>query len=98
MAIEVDTKDCTALSDSELADMADICAEGPAGFDDLVDIAVETARLGNASFDVRYTATVGGRPVCVGIITYVSVKPGAHDSVPIPDALRERLQEAHAAS
>src|SRR5205807_4464102 len=33
MAIVVDTKDCTALSDSELADMADICAEGPAGFD-----------------------------------------------------------------
>ena len=33
MAIVVDTKDCTALSDSELADMADICADGPAGFD-----------------------------------------------------------------
>ena len=35
--------------------------QGPAGFDDLVDIAVETARLGSASFDVRYTATVGSR-------------------------------------
>jgi hypothetical protein len=33
MAIEVETKDCTALSDAELADMADICADGPAGFD-----------------------------------------------------------------
>jgi hypothetical protein len=33
MAIEVDTKDCTALSDGELADMADICTDGPAGFD-----------------------------------------------------------------
>src|SRR5437899_11089718 len=33
MAIVVDTKDCTALSDSELADMAAICADGPAGFD-----------------------------------------------------------------
>lgn len=29
MSIAVDTKDCTALSDAELADMADLCAEGP---------------------------------------------------------------------
>jgi hypothetical protein len=33
MAIEVETKDCTALSDAEIAEMADICADGPAGFD-----------------------------------------------------------------
>jgi len=33
MAIEVETKDCTALSDSELSEMADICADGKAGFD-----------------------------------------------------------------
>lgn len=29
MSIAVDTKDCTALSDAELAEMADLCAEGP---------------------------------------------------------------------
>jgi hypothetical protein len=33
MAIEVETKDCTALSDAELAEMADICAEGPSRFE-----------------------------------------------------------------
>ena len=33
MVIDVETKDCTALSDAELAEMADICADGPAGFD-----------------------------------------------------------------
>jgi hypothetical protein len=33
MAIDVETKDCTALSDAELAEMADICTDGPAGFD-----------------------------------------------------------------
>jgi hypothetical protein len=32
MAIDVETKDCTALSDSELAEMADICADGPAAY------------------------------------------------------------------
>jgi hypothetical protein len=33
MTIDVGTKDCTALSDAELAEMADICTDGPAGFD-----------------------------------------------------------------
>jgi hypothetical protein len=33
MATEVETKDCTALSDAELGEMADICADGPAGYD-----------------------------------------------------------------
>jgi acyl-CoA thioester hydrolase len=67
---------------------------GPAGFDDVVDIAVETSRLGGASFDVRYSARIEERPVCVGTVTYVSVKPGTHESVLIPDVLRARLQPA----
>jgi hypothetical protein len=33
MAIDVETKDCTALSDAELAEMADMCVDGPAGYD-----------------------------------------------------------------
>lgn len=33
MAIEVETKDTTALSDAELVEMADMCADGPAHFD-----------------------------------------------------------------
>ena len=33
MSIEVETKDCTAISDAELAEMADISAACPAGFD-----------------------------------------------------------------
>ena len=72
--------------------------QGPAGFDDIVEIAIGTARLGNASFDVRYTATVEQRPVCVGTVTYVSVKPGTHDSTPIPDVLRDRLRETRVQS
>jgi acyl-CoA thioester hydrolase len=70
--------------------------QSPAGFDDVVAIAVETTRIGAASFDVRYTATVEGRPVCVGTVTYVSVKPGTHDSTPIPDVLREQLESPSA--
>ena len=33
MAIEVDTKDCTALSDAELAEMADLCADSSNAFE-----------------------------------------------------------------
>ena len=33
MTLAVETKDCTALADTELAEMADIVTDGPAGFD-----------------------------------------------------------------
>jgi acyl-CoA thioester hydrolase len=67
--------------------------EGPAGFDDDVAIAVRVPRLGNASLDIEYTATCNGLPACVGVITYVSVVPGTHDSTPIPSAIRTKLVE-----
>jgi acyl-CoA thioesterase FadM len=66
--------------------------QGPAGFDENVDIAVEASRLGTSSLDVRYIATVDNRAVCVGTITYVSVKPGTHESQPIPGMLRKKLE------
>ncbi len=66
--------------------------QGPAGFDEHVAIAVAPARLGSSSLDLRYTATVDGRAVCTGLITYVSVKPGTHESVGIPAGLRAKLE------
>jgi hypothetical protein len=33
MAIDVETKDCTALGDAELEEMGDICVDGPARYD-----------------------------------------------------------------
>jgi len=33
MAMDFETKDCTALSDTEIAEMADICVDGPSGYD-----------------------------------------------------------------
>ena len=53
-------------------------------------------RLGNSSLDLSYTASVEGRPVCTGLITYVSVKPGSHESVPIPAELRAKLESCAA--
>jgi acyl-CoA thioester hydrolase len=66
---------------------------GPAGFDDVVEVLTEPTRLGTKSFDLRFTATVEGRPVCVGTITYVSVQPSTHQSVPIVEDLRSRLEK-----
>ncbi|MGZ4690050.1 MAG: acyl-CoA thioesterase [Acidimicrobiia bacterium] len=71
--------------------------EGPAGFDEVVDIATEPIRLGTKSFDLRYRASVKGNAVCTGVITYVSVKPSTHESTPIPAALRARLESVVAA-
>jgi acyl-CoA thioesterase FadM len=65
---------------------------GPVGFDDEIDIAVVPVRLGTKSFDLEYRATVDGRPVCTGTVTYVSVKPGSADSTRIPDDVRAALE------
>ena len=66
--------------------------QGPARFDEPVEIAVAPTRLGTSSLDLRYTATTGGAPTCTGTITYVSVQPGTHDPQPIPAELRARLE------
>ena len=55
---------------------------------------VAPGRLGTKSFDLVYTATVAGRPACVGTITYVSVTPGTHESAAIPSTLRAALRGA----
>ncbi len=71
MAIQVETKDCTALSDSELGDMADICVDGPAGYEiGLLSkqreewVLVSQARDGNklAGFSFCTLERIGGTP------------------------------------
>ena len=89
MAIEVDTKDCTALGDGELGEMADICADGPAGIDVgllskqredwvLITQARENGKLLGYSFCTL--ERIGGTP-CV-LIGLASVKRSSkRDSV-----------------
>ena len=66
---------------------------GPARFDEWVAIAVEPARIGTKSFDLRYHASVAGRYACDAVITYVAIKPGTNDSMEIPDAVRSVLTD-----
>ena len=64
---------------------------GPAAFDDWVEVAVTTARIGTKSFDLQFRASVEGRPACAATITYVAVGPGTHDSIALPDPVRDVL-------
>jgi hypothetical protein len=81
MAIDVETKDCTSLSDAELAEMADICADGPSQFEAgllskqaeawvLVSLARDAGKLKGFSFCTL--ERIGGTP-CV-LIGLASVK------------------------
>jgi len=77
MAIEVETKDCTALSDAELAEMADICVDGPSRFEvGLLSkqaeawVLVTLAREGRAlkGFSFCTLERIGGTPsVLIGL-------------------------------
>jgi len=73
---------------------AELRWHGPVGFDDTVAIEVACARIGTASFALRYEASVEGRAVCDGLVTYVSVAPGEKRSQPIPDDVRAALASA----
>jgi hypothetical protein len=83
MAIDVETKDCTALSDAELSDMADISASGSAGYDVgvlskardewvLVTQAYEDQKL--AGFAFCTLERIGGTP-CV-LLGMASIRRG----------------------
>jgi len=65
---------------------------GPAGWEDDVAIAVAPSRIGTASFDIRFEASVEGRAACAATITYVSVKRGTHETQPVPAEIRSRLE------
>jgi len=79
MAIDVETKDTTALGDAELATLGDICADGPASFDiGLLSkqreewVLITTAKSGNAlqGFSFCTLERIGGTPcVLIGLAT-----------------------------
>lgn len=102
MGIKVDTKDCTALGDTELADMAEMAAEGPAGFDAEVLskareewVLIITARDGEhlVGFAFCTLERIGGTPsVLVGLasVARVANRDRVLDSL-INEALRRSV-------
>lgn len=101
MAIQAETKDCTGLSDSELSDMADICADGSAGYDVgilskqveqwvLVTQVRDGARLNAFSFCTL--ERIGGTPsVLIGM---ASVKRAPRRDAVLRTLVGEQLRRA----
>ncbi|HEX9992719.1 MAG TPA: hypothetical protein VGB14_07320 [Acidimicrobiales bacterium] len=101
MAIEVETKDCTALSDAELAEMADLCADGPSGFGVgvlskeveswvLVTQVREGTKLRGFSFSTL--ERIGGTP-CV-LIGLASVGRGARRDAVLRGIMGDQFRRA----
>jgi len=101
MGLQADTKDCTGLSDSELSDMADICADGSAGYDvGLISKHVEHwvlitqvrdgAKL--AAFSFATLERIGGTPsVLIGL---ASVRRGPRRDAILRALMNEQLRRA----
>ena len=101
MAIEVETKDCTALSDAELAEMADMCAEGPVRYEAgllskqaeawvLITRAVDGNRLKGFSFCTL--ERIGGTP-CI-LIGLASVKRTAKRDTVMRAMMQDQYRRA----
>lgn len=58
--------------------------------DDLVCVPA-VSRWGTTSFDVTVDGMVGDRHVFTATILYVSVRPGTHEPVPVPDGVKVAL-------
>lgn len=101
MAIDIETKDCTALGDAELAEMADLCADGPHCYEVgllskqaeawvLVTLARENDRLKGFSFSTL--ERIGGTPsVIVGV---ASVKRTAKRDTVLRGMITDQLRRA----
>ncbi len=86
MAIEVATKDCTALADAELAEMADICTDGVCAYEvgflskQREDwVLVTRAQEGNKlrGFALSTLERIGGTPsLLVGVAAFVRTGAG----------------------
>mgnify|MGYP006358799039 CR=1 FL=1 len=101
MAIDIETKDCTALGDAELADLADLRAEGPSRYDVgvlskakeswvLVTLARENDRLKGFSFSTL--ERIGGTPSV--IIGLASVKRTAKRDTVLRAIVHDQLRRA----
>jgi hypothetical protein len=101
MAIEVETKDCTALSDAEQAEMADLCAAGPRPYEAgllsklaeewvLITLARENGRIKGFSFCTL--ERIGGTPsVLVGL---ASIKRTAKRDTVLRQMMTDQLRRA----
>ncbi len=63
----------------------------PIAFGEEVEVGVRASRFGSKSFDLDYELRAGGRLVAEAKSVCVGYDYGTGETVPIPDAWRERL-------
>lgn len=101
MAITVETKDCTALDDTELAEMADLCAEGPAKYEVgllskqaeawvLVSLARDGSKLRGFAFSTL--ERIGGTP-CI-LVGCASVQRSARRDAVLKGIITDQFRRA----
>ena len=66
---------------------------GPIRFDEVIDIAVRPARIGNSSLTWELAVFRRGEDACLsrGEIIWVCAQPGTHQSHPLPRSLLNKL-------
>ncbi|MGH9274902.1 MAG: hypothetical protein ACRDZU_09670 [Acidimicrobiales bacterium] len=101
MSIQVETKDCTALGDAELAELADLCAEGPIPYEVgllskqaeawvLITQATDNGKLKGFAFSTL--ERIGGTPsVLIGL---ASVKRSAKRDTVLRAIVHDQLRRA----
>jgi hypothetical protein len=101
MSIQVETKDCTALGDAELAELADLCAEGPIPYEVgllskqaeawvLITQVTESNKLKGFAFSTL--ERIGGTPsVLIGL---ASVKRTAKRDTVLRAIVHDQLRRA----
>ena len=67
---------------------ATITWSGGARVHDELAIEVSVSRWGTTSFDVRFVGTVGETAIFEADLTYIAVRTGTLETVPVPEAFR----------
>jgi acyl-CoA thioester hydrolase len=68
--------------------------QGSARYAEELDIEVHVARWGTSSFDVAFVGRVGDRPVFTTTLTYVGVRHGTLETMPVPDHFKVTFSDA----
>jgi YbgC/YbaW family acyl-CoA thioester hydrolase len=66
--------------------------EGPARYDDLIDVGIRCARIGNSSLVFGAAVFRGDERLVSGELVYVFADPATRSSRPVPQALRDAMQ------
>jgi acyl-CoA thioester hydrolase len=65
--------------------------QGSAKYAEELDVEVHASRWGNTSFDATCVGTVGDRPIFTATLTYVGVRHGTTETMPMPDEIKAAL-------